>query len=132
MITLTLPFPPSVNTYWRHLTKGPLAGRTLISERGRDYRRSIIEHLLVHRVDGVGSQRVRVDIEARMPDRRARDLDNLPKAVLDALTHAAFWNDDSQIDDLRIWRAPQREGRIIVRVTPLDAGSVQPSLLEAM
>lgn len=130
MITLTLPFPPSLNAYWRHLTKGPLAGRTLISERGRDYRRTVLEELLVQRVTPVGAQRVSVDIEARMPDRRARDLDNLPKAVLDALTHGGLWDDDSQIDDLRIWRAPMREGVIIVRVSPLAVIAQQTSLLE--
>jgi hypothetical protein len=32
---LTLPFPPSVNTYWRAPNKGPLKGRHMISEAGR-------------------------------------------------------------------------------------------------
>jgi crossover junction endodeoxyribonuclease RusA len=31
---LTLPFPPSVNTYWRAPNKGPLKGRHMISEAG--------------------------------------------------------------------------------------------------
>ncbi|WP_317472009.1 RusA family crossover junction endodeoxyribonuclease, partial [Cronobacter sakazakii] len=30
---------------------------------------------------------------------RKRDLDNLPKAVFDALTSAGFWLDDGQVDD---------------------------------
>lgn len=34
---LVLPFPPSVNTYWRAPNKGPLAGRHLISAVGRKY-----------------------------------------------------------------------------------------------
>lgn len=129
MITLKLPWPPSVNTYWRHLTAGKLAGRVLISEKGRAYRRAVCDSLLLLPALGVGVDRLRVDIEARPPDRRQRDLDNLPKAVLDALTHAKFWVDDSQIDDLRIWRSEQLRGEIIVTVTPLGPPGAQPSLL---
>lgn len=131
-IELVLPWPPTVNTYWRHLTKGKLAGRTLISEKGRAYRIAVTEQLLVDRVSSVGGDRVRVDIEARAPDRRQRDLDNLPKAVLDALTHAGLWTDDSQIDDLRIWRSERLSGEIIVRITPIAPATPQRSLLEAM
>ncbi|EPQ7564944.1 crossover junction endodeoxyribonuclease, partial [Escherichia coli] len=34
---LILPFPPSVNTYWRHPNKGAFAGKSLISEAGRKF-----------------------------------------------------------------------------------------------
>jgi crossover junction endodeoxyribonuclease RusA len=44
-------------------------------------------------------------IQAWLPDRRRRDLDNLLKAVQDALAHAGVYDDDSQIVDLRIRRA---------------------------
>jgi len=63
---------------------------------------------------------VAVDIEVRMPDKRRRDLDNLPKAVLDGLTHAALWHDDSQIDDLRVWRSDRMGGCLVVKVRELS------------
>lgn len=34
---LILPFPPSVNTYWRHPNKGAFVGKSLISEAGRKF-----------------------------------------------------------------------------------------------
>jgi crossover junction endodeoxyribonuclease RusA len=129
MKRLLLPFPPSVNTYWRHLSKGPLAGRTLLSEDGRKYRKAVEQAVVLQRAGSVGEARLRIDIECRMPDRRRRDVDNVPKAVLDALTHAGFWSDDSQIDDMRVWRSELMEGIVVVSVEVLPA--VQPSLLEA-
>jgi len=117
-LTLVLPYPPSVNTYWRHLSKGPLAGRTLISEAGRKYRKVIGEILLVERVNKAPEGNLAVTIEARMPDKRKRDLDNIPKAVLDAFTAAQFWIDDSLIDDLRVWRSDRMGGEIIVTIEP--------------
>ncbi|MEY4713325.1 MAG: hypothetical protein RIS88_2775 [Pseudomonadota bacterium] len=47
-----------------------------------------------------------------MPDRRRRDLDNTLKATQDAMTHAGIWDDDSQIDDLRIVRKRDAAGRL--------------------
>ena len=36
MIEITLPWPPSVNTYWRNFD-----GRMIISARGREYRETV-------------------------------------------------------------------------------------------
>ena len=58
-----------------------------------------------------------VDIEAFMPDRRRRDLDNLLKGLLDSLTHAGVWEDDNQVVDLRIRKAPTIGGMVKVQIT---------------
>ena len=93
-----LPFPPSVNTYWRHWQ-----GRTLISARGRKYRAQV-RGLVMAQKNGTAALygRLAVHLQAWLPDRRNRDVDNLAKAPLDALTHAGVWQDDGQIVDLRI------------------------------
>ncbi len=110
-LVLTLPWPPSVNTYWRSIMAGPLAGRVLISERGRKYRKSVLESVMTQRVPrGQLTGKLTVEICAMPPDRRARDLDNLLKGLLDSLHHAGVIEDDSEIDDLRIRRGPPRPG----------------------
>lgn len=114
----SLPYPPSVNTYWRHVSiRG--ARRTLISERGRQYRADVMK--AVGKAVSPLQKPLQVRIDAFMPDRRCRDLDNLPKAILDSLTHAGLWMDDSQIDDLRIVRqGVEKPGRVIVTVGEID------------
>jgi crossover junction endodeoxyribonuclease RusA len=73
----------------------------LISKEGREYRKAI-QHLVS--VDTMFLGRVAVTVECHAPDRRRRDLDNLAKCLFDSLTGIA-WEDDSQIDDMRIVRA---------------------------
>jgi len=112
MIEVTLPFPPSVNTYWR-----TFRGRMIISAKGREYR-ELVEHMfgylpMVEPIEGA----VCVDILAYRPDKRRRDLDNLFKAPLDALTYAGVWKDDSQITDLRIRWADEIGGMLKVTIT---------------
>ena len=109
MIELQLPFPPSVNSMWRTPRSGPLAGRTMLSEDGRRYRRAVADAVL----------------EARMPDRRKRDLDNLPKAVLDGLTHAGVWLDDGQIDDLRVWRSDRMGRCVLVTIRVIESAQLE-------
>lgn len=45
-----------------------------------------------------------IHIQAWMPDHRRRDIDNLGKGIFDSITHAGVWNDDCQVDDMRITR----------------------------
>ena len=115
-MTLTLPYPPSVNHYWRRV--GP---RTLISREGRTFRRNVCALL-----GGGGPRkpptggRIALAMDAFPPDRRRRDLDNLQKPVLDALEHAGIYEDDSQIDLLLTRRREVvRNGRLQVDVMPL-------------
>lgn len=119
-IKITLPWPPTVNTYWRHVVMNGSA-RTMLSKKGRQYREAAA-HALMFENRGVVlrglTDRLAVHILASPPDRRARDLDNLPKGILDALTHAEVWLDDSQIDDLRTTRCPVvKGGRIELTIT---------------
>ena len=101
--TLTLPYPPSANRYWRHNR-----GRTHISAEGRAFRAAVAAAVTEQQATGTPplTGRLAVALEARMPDHRRRDLDNLLKATLDALTHAGVWQDDCQIDRLTLQRGP--------------------------
>jgi crossover junction endodeoxyribonuclease RusA len=111
-MNLSLPFPPSVNTYWRSVN-----GRMLISKNGRRYRDEVV---LIARGGRVMLDRLSVRIIVHPPDQRQRDLDNLPKSILDALEHAGVYADDSQIDELYIKRAEViRGGKVVVTVLPI-------------
>ena len=112
---LEIPFPPSVNTYWRHPNKGKLAGRHLISEKGRTYRKDVW-HLITSLKLKKWVGPVCVQIYAYMPDKRRRDLDNILKACLDSLTYAGVWEDDYQIDELFIKRMPKLGGFLTVEI----------------
>jgi len=123
--TLELPYPPSVNHLWRRV-----GGRTVLSREGRRYRREAMARLAAIGVGQAGPPRLplrgrlRVRIEVRPPDRRRRDLDNVQKALLDALEHGGAYADDGQIDRLEVERGPVTPGgKVLVRITPMGGGS---------
>lgn len=78
----------------------------LLSQKGREYRKAVVEQVLIQRGAKLYQGRLGVEIVAHVPDKRRRDLDNMLKAVLDSLTHAGVWADDSLIDELTIKRGP--------------------------
>lgn len=118
MIKLDLPYPPTVNTYWRNIGKG----RTIISRAGRIYRVDVQAAVLLAgrpRVSG----RLRLGVLLTMPDNRRRDIDNVLKALLDALGHAGVYADDSQIDRLSVERVGVAEpGGALVTIEELKGG----------
>ena len=118
MISLNLPYPPSVNTIWRRV-----GAKTLLSADGRAYRKLVADAVLLAGIRrGLQADaRLSVELLACPPDRRRRDLDNIPKAVFDALTHAGVWADDSQIDRMSVSRmAPVSGGALLVRIEVIE------------
>lgn len=114
ILNITLPWPPSVNTYWRNVN-----GRTIISAEGRSYRKYVMEQIMLQRQQKHFDGPLRLTIEAYRPDNRRRDLDNILKAPLDALAHAGVYEDDSQIKDLRIYWADTVGGMLHVQIDDL-------------
>jgi len=91
---LILPFPPSVNTYWRNTRKG-----VLISASGRCFRSNALAAVMEQLKRRPQPITVNVEVSVLLfpPDKRQRDLDNYLKALFDSLTHAGVWVDDKQI-----------------------------------
>lgn len=115
---IALPYPPTNNRYYRNIR-----GKTLISEAGRQYKQRV---WLAFRKALPGFQklagRLTVEVYATMPDRRRRDLDGIPKALLDSLTGLA-WADDEQIDKLTIERVKVcKPGMVFVQVKTVGDG----------
>lgn len=111
--SITLPWPPSVNHYWRRSKNGMMH----ISAEGLAFREAVGWNALQQNAPKQLTGDLIVDIEAFMPDKRRRDLDNILKALLDALTHADVWFDDSQIVDLRIRKAKTIGGMVKVKIS---------------
>ena len=115
MIEITLPWPPSVNTYWRNFD-----GRMIISARGREYRETVGDQMTLQKMVKHFRGQLKVEIEAFRPDKRRRDLDNLLKATLDGLAHAGVYEDDSQIVDLRIYWAKDIGGMLKIKIEEIE------------
>src|SRR5262245_4389987 len=115
MLTLELPFPPSLNHYYRHV------GRfTIISKRGRVYRENVVA-LLRRRGLKPLSGPLDLVLELYPPDRRRRDADNFQKCLVDSLQHAGVFHDDSQFIHIEIWKyAPVAGGKAIVHLKELE------------
>jgi crossover junction endodeoxyribonuclease RusA len=114
---LTMPYPPSINHYWRHFR-----GRVVISREGRAFRTSV--QALPALAGNAGTPRkppsggrIALCMDAYPPDRRRRDLDNTLKSAVDSMQHAGFYEDDSQIDLLCTRRCGvEPPGRLEVRL----------------
>lgn len=100
-VKAVLPWPPSVNTYWRHP-----GGRSLVSRRGREYRSRVMGCALEQSLKRGLRGDLKMEIQLYPVDRRnARmDVDNACKGILDSLQAAGVYEDDRQINDLRVKR----------------------------
>ena len=132
-LEIALPFPPSVNHYWRHTRQG----KHYISDKGKRFRElALLACFAEVSFDGL----VSVEVKVYLPDRRDRDLDNLWKVIMDSLTHAQILKDDSwkyvvkesieAVGEVRINEKGETEfipeivkdGRVVVTIKELKRG----------
>ena len=113
---LSLPFPPSVNTYWRHIQ----GTRPKISKRGRQYKKDVAALVLVQRANKLLGGPLFVRISAFPPDTRIRDLDNIFKALFDAMGAAGVYVDDNQIKKIHAeMHSKVKGGKVVIDILPL-------------
>jgi crossover junction endodeoxyribonuclease RusA len=102
LLSFFLPWPPTTNTYYRSVVFGKRV-RVLMSKRGRRFREDALAAMRgIQALPDVA--RIELTVTLCAPDRRKRDISNHIKALEDAITHAALWLDDSQIDRLVLTR----------------------------
>ena len=102
MITLTLPYPPSVNNYF--LASGH---RRYISKRGMDFKKAAAEACTG--LPSFQDQPVELSIVLHPRDKRLMDIDNCAKAICDSLQGYLYEN-DQQVWKLTIERAEKIKG----------------------
>ena len=113
MLELTLPWPPSLNHYWRCNR-----GHFHISVEGRIFRDRVWAQFQAAKGRGSLTGPLQIAIDAYPPDKRRRDLDNLLKALCDALQHAGCYEDDNQLWSILIRRfQPIPKGQVVVRIS---------------
>lgn len=117
-IEIELPYPPSVNHYWKHTKQG----QHYISAEGKTYQNKVFVaclHILPLKPP------LAVSVEVYVPDKRRRDLDNLWKVILDSLAHAKIIEDDCwQIvpkQSIEV-KGIEKGGRIVVKLREVRDG----------
>lgn len=118
---LTLPFPPSLN----HLY-ATVRGRRVLSKAGRDYKSDVAKLVRAAPMEGP----LEVSVRVYRP-RRAGDLDNTLKCLLDSLKGIA-WVDDSQVERIHAERFDDKANpRVELEVAPVATDAVAKELQAA-
>ena len=119
---LYLPFPPTVNNYYVKTGRG-----IYISQKGRKFTDLVLAAVIEQLPSIHIEDRMLVEVVLYPPDKRKRDIaDNYGKGLLDSLTKAGLWLDDSLIDQCFYYRGQvTRGGCTFVRIT--DGGPIVPT-----
>jgi crossover junction endodeoxyribonuclease RusA len=113
---LTLPFPPSINTYW-----GFHGHRRFLTKKALQFKAEVLAVILTTNTKSYGDDLLAMNIVWFPPDRRIRDIDNPIKPLLDSLVQANVMNDDSQIRQLTLqFGEICKGGKALVTITNIS------------
>jgi len=111
-----LPWPPSVNDYYHRHHAG-----VSLKKAGRKFRRDVIMIVKSKGAHETLTGPIKMDIYAWPPDRRRRDIDNILKALLDAMEFAGIYHNDYQIEKLNIERYESNgKGNVLVAIQEIE------------
>lgn len=89
--------------------------RLVISKKGVAYTEEIKQ--LTQGMPSFNTDRVSITILLYPPDLRRRDIDNIEKAIFDSLTKAGVWEDDSQVDEMHVFRMEKiKGGKCLIKI----------------
>lgn len=118
-IVLHLPWPPTVNSYYK-VTRN---GQRYLDKKVRIFREAVLKALMEQCPELRLTDPLFMEVYLFPPDRRKRDLDNYMKGLLDALTDGELWDDDSLVNQLHIYRGEVvKDGHVRVEIS--DAGPI--------
>ncbi|MCR1838439.1 RusA family crossover junction endodeoxyribonuclease [Pasteurella caecimuris] len=113
-LTLELPYPPTVNHYWKHTRNGI----HYVTKQGKAYQSAVV-FLAKNTKKFTG--KVALNVEIYPPDNRKRDIDNIFKALFDSLTYAGVISDDSLINKLTAEKfSPVKDGKVVIKIKELE------------
>jgi crossover junction endodeoxyribonuclease RusA len=128
MITLVLPYCPSVNNYKavgriKRTKSGKIYQCRFNTKQTMGYFYEVYlywhQYMQHNSFPGFADATISVEVDVYPPDKRKRDLDGVVKVLLDSMQHAKIYDDDCQISRLLVTRmAIIDEGKIIVRIKP--------------
>ena len=108
MIRLILPWPVSINAYWKSRVikvKGTAMATTYVSAAGVKFQKSVMAAVIKQLGQHSPRQgRLCVTMRFYAPNARKYDISNFVKTTEDALTKARVWVDDEQIDEEHLYR----------------------------
>ena len=112
-----LPYPPTVNHYHQPVRQGR-GVRIIKGAKARAYQADAVAAITAAGLDAEGIDGpVRITITLNPPTLARYDVDGRPKGILDAITAAGFWLDDSQVQSMTVEKGEKvKGGNAVVKV----------------